>query len=389
MARSEEETALDVELPHDRWIWGTIGACAAVALAGVALVASGHPVAGAICIVVGVGVLVALWAVGRKVTSVLMAGPAALFGGQAAEESFSDEAQDQLAASAGNLPEEDRERLLANTRAQTADTKVWFEAHESQIEDVRIVTEDGYAQVGHVLEAHPGSKRWLVYAHGFGGSWKNGLGYGRHFEEQGYNVLFLEMRAQGQSEGAVVGAGWLERRDLVAWARWLVGRAGDDAQIVLFGSSMGAASVTMASAEPDLPAQVRVTVCDSGYAGFWDMMASLMRQVKIKGVGIPVHPLLDAVRFVFMHTKGGYDFGDATPARAIARSRVPVMIVQGMGDQLVGPTNGARLAKAAGGAAAGEGHDLLEMPGAGHCCSAMADPERYYERVFAFVGHWA
>ena len=379
---------LTVERPNDGWMWGTIAALAALVLVGAVLVGTGHTVVGAVLLVLGVVVAAALFAVARVVIHFLGTDPATLMGDAAAEESFSDEAQESLRKSVGNLPEKDVERLMANTMAQTAATKVWFEANEGRLEDVSIISEDGYRQVGHVLEAHPGSARWLIYVHGYGGSWKNGLGYARHFEERGYNVLFLEMRAQGASGGAYVGAGWLERRDVVAWATWLVTRVGAGAQIVLFGSSMGAASVAMASAEEDLPAQVKLSVCDSGYASFWDMMVSLLHQVKVHGVGIPVHPLLDAVRFVFMHSKGGYDLGDAAPMDAIAKSRVPVMIVQGMGDQLVGPTNGARLAAAAGGVAAGSGHDLLEMPGAGHCCSAMADPDLYYERIFAFVDRW-
>ena len=44
------------------------------------------------------------------------------------------------------------------------------------------------------------------------------------------------------------------------------------------------------------------------------------------------------------------------------------------------------LAAAAGGAAAGEGHELVKVLSAGHCCAVFADPDRYWEAVGAFVG---
>ena len=382
------EDELKIERASWGWVVGTAIVLVALVAGGAALIAGGHPVWGVVLIVVGAGAAAALYAVARKAVGFFKGGAVELIGDLAAEESYGDQALVSLRESNSNLSEEELEPLLANAKAQMAATRVWFEANAALLEDVSLQSEDGFKLVGHVLACNPGSRRWLIYVHGFGGSWKNGYGYARHFDEVGYNVLFVEMRAQGKSEGDAIGAGWLERRDVVLWAKWLIERAGADTHIVLFGSSMGAASVAMASAEPDLPEQVALSVCDSGYASFWDMMVSMIRAAKVKGMSIPAHPLIDVFRFVFLHTKGGYDLAKAVPADAIARSRVPVMIVQGMADALVGPTNGKRLAAAAGGAAAGEGHDLLEMPSAGHCCSAMANPELYYERVFAFVNRW-
>lgn len=375
--------------PSWGWLVGTTIVLVCLVVGGILLCVYGHPVWGVILIVIGVVIAAALIGVSCMMIKLFRSGPAAILGNVATGESYGANVEESFKSANSGLSDEDLARMNANRTKQSADTQAWFEANKDQVEDVSITAEDGCKQVGHVLLTHPESKRWFIYAHGFGGGWRNGLGYGRHFsQDRGFNLLFLDMRAQGESEGAVIGAGHLERRDIVVWCNWLVERYGEDISIVLFGSSMGAGAVLEASGEEDLPKQVALTVSDSGYADMWGSVVSMMSSMKIKGIKIPARPLLDVFRFMFKHSKGGYDIADASPVTAIAHSHVPVMIVQGATDVVVGPENGDQLDRAAGGAAAGDGHDLLVMPAAGHCCSAMANPELYYERVFAFVDRW-
>ena len=68
---------------------------------------------------------------------------------------------------------------------------------------------------------------------------------------------------------------------------------------------------------------------------------------------------------------------------ALARTRVPVLLVHGEGDAVV-PVSMAREL-----AAAGTGHELMTFAGAGHCCAVFADPGRYWDGVLGFVGRWA
>ncbi|MDO4428237.1 MAG: hypothetical protein Q4B91_01835 [Atopobiaceae bacterium] len=63
--------------------------------------------------------------------------------------------------------------------------------------------------------------------------------------------------------------------------------------------------------------------------------------------------------------------------------------LQGEDDKVVPAHMADALAAAAGGAAEGEGHELVKIPSAGHCCAVFADPDRYWEAVGAFVDRWA
>lgn len=39
---------------------------------------------------------------------------------------------------------------------------------------------------------------------------------GKRYAEKGFNVLVPDLRAHGESEGEIIGMGWLDRLDLIA-----------------------------------------------------------------------------------------------------------------------------------------------------------------------------
>ena len=106
-----------------------------------------------------------------------------------------------------------------------------------------------------------GSRKTVVLAHGFAGN-KSLMGaWAGMYHELGYNVLVPDSRASGASQGQAVGYGWLERKDDLQWARTVVKRTATT-QIVMSGISMGAAGMTMASGERQIP-QIKAYVVDS------------------------------------------------------------------------------------------------------------------------------
>lgn len=274
-------------------------------------------------------------------------------------------------------------------RAEEADrTWHWLQSQPAGFEEVETTSDDGTRLCAHLLACCPDSPRWLVFSHGFADNWRAGLTFSRRLAEAGFNLLLVDMRAHGRSGGEWVGAGWLDRRDLVAWSRWVVGRAGTGARIALMGISMGAASSVMASAEQDLPEQVCACVSDSAYTDFWNTAINVVSTGSLGTQPMPAHPTVDLARLLLRLRRGGYDIALSRPVDAIAHSRVPVLIVHGEDDKVVPPHMADELAAAAGGAAAGEGHGLEKFPAAGHCCAVFADPGRYWDAVLAFLGRW-
>lgn len=259
----------------------------------------------------------------------------------------------------------------------------WLQGLGASFEDVWTASDDGTRLAGHALACCPGSPRWLVFVHGYHDNWRAGLAYARRLAQAGFSLLLVDLRAHGASGGDWVGCGWLDRRDLVAWARWVVAREGGGASVTLMGISMGAASCLMATAEKDLPPQVRACVADSGYTDFWLAAENVVETGSLGTPPVPAHPLLDVARRRLMRAPGGFDIRLARPVGALAHARVPVLLLQGEGDRVVPPHMARELA------AAGTGHELHAFPGAGHCCSVFADPDRYWGAVLGFLGRWA
>lgn len=276
--------------------------------------------------------------------------------------------------------EPDAAATIEANRAAEADATLAWLTTAGQLERVTTQSDDGLHLVGHVLRCAPDSKRWVLLAHGYNGSWNEMMLYARHYAEKGFNLFMPEMRGHGDSEGDWIGMGWPDRLDLTAWAKWLVGREGDDIEVVLHGHSMGAASVCLASAEESLPRQVKVAVSDCSYTD----AINTFRDVVANGMGMSPHPLIEIVRAVLI-LRGGYDLAKAAPIDAVSKSRIPICFFHGERDNFVAPYMAGKLLSAAGGAAADDNKQLTMIPNAGHAQSVLADPDRYYGALFHFV----
>ena len=86
-----------------------------------------------------------------------------------------------------------------------------------------------------------------------------------------------DARGHGDSEGSYIGMGWHDRLDLVAWAESLVAQD-QNSLIVLYGVSMGAATVLMASGEA-LPPNVKAVV---EAARKWQTSEMVLKQKRVK-----------------------------------------------------------------------------------------------------------
>ena len=131
-------------------------------------------------------------------------------------------------------------------------------------EPVTIRSDDGLTLFGRCYPTAPDAP-WLLLFHGYRSAAERdfcgGLPFGMGM---GCNVLLVDERAHGKSGGRCLTLGIRERYDCRRWVDYVIGRAGPDAKIVLYGMSMGAAAVLMA-AGPELPKNVAGIVADCGF----------------------------------------------------------------------------------------------------------------------------
>ena len=58
------------------------------------------------------------------------------------------------------------------------------------------------------------------------------------YRGMGYNVIIVDDRAHGRSEGRFIGFGWLDRLDVLNWIRYATERFGENCEILLHGVSI-------------------------------------------------------------------------------------------------------------------------------------------------------
>lgn len=248
----------------------------------------------------------------------------------------------------------------------TPEMKKWYGENG---EDVYIMS-DSFRLHGKLFK-NPGTKYALV-CHGYTSKAKHMAGFVNKFHSLGYNVLAVDARAHGDSEGTKIGMGWVERFDVIEWINYIISLE-PDAQIILHGVSMGASTVLMASGE-ELPKNVKAIIADCGYTSEWD---EFRQEADV--LHIPWFPVLNASSAI-SKVRDGYDFKQASAVEQVKKSHIPTLFIHGSKDELVpyGMLNELY-------SAANCEKEILTIQGAGHALSSSVAPELYWNTVEKFL----
>ncbi|MDR1972857.1 MAG: alpha/beta hydrolase [Treponema sp.] len=244
------------------------------------------------------------------------------------------------------------------------------------VEDLWIESGDGLKLHAYYAAA-PGSSDTVILAHGYSGDGRQLHGFARVFHDHfGMNVLLPDARGHGQSGGTYTGFGWHERLDLLNWIALIKERVvqGPGPRIVLFGISMGAATVLMASGEP-LPPEVRLIIADCGYTSVMEELGWQMRYQ----YHVSCPPLVRAVSRLTKR-RAGYSFEEASALEQVKKSRTPTLFIHGEADTFVPFEMGGRLYQAC----AAE-KEFFPVPGAGHGMAYDTDSGEYLRRITLFI----
>lgn len=225
----------------------------------------------------------------------------------------------------------------------------------------------------HFLPKAPGH-RWAILIHGYGRDRRYANDYAEAYLQQGWQVLTPDLRASGESEGEYITMGARESAEIALWAQQIAKRD-PEAQIVLHGVSMGAATAMLAAAREDCPNLIAV-VEDCGYTSAYEMFSDQLGVL----FGLPAFPIMDCVDTV-SGWKTGARLTEAAPIDAIGRVRIPTLFIHGAADQLVPPSMMDRLFAASG----AEQKQRLLVQEAGHGDSMKVAPENYWATIFGFL----
>lgn len=240
-------------------------------------------------------------------------------------------------------------------------------------EVVTIESWDGLRLAGHWFPC-PDARHIIIAFHGWHSAWCRDFGLIADFwRQEKCSVLYVEQRAQQNSQGAYIGFGLTERRDCLAWAQWVTERFGTALPIYLAGVSMGGATVLMAADLP-LPPAVRGIIADSAYTS----PRAIWQHVARKNLHIPF--LLGgwmADQVCRARLSVGSD--ECSTLASLAATKKPVLLIHGEDDHFV-PVRMAYENQAACAAPC----QLLVVPEADHAMSYYMDRPEYEERLRRF-----
>lgn len=260
---------------------------------------------------------------------------------------------------------------VINKQKSKVDVENWL--REVNTEETNIVSEDGLNLWGKLYFQEEKSDKWVIIAHGYTSSHEDVQPIALNFYNEGYNVLTPDMRAHGNSEGKYIGMGWLDRKDMLLWIDYVLS-LDNNSQIVLYGESMGGATVMMTSGE-DLPSNVKAIVEDCGYTSVQEMFEAQLYE----RFGLPSFPILNAAEIV-TNIRAKYNFHEASALEQVKKSKTPILFTHGGNDTYVPTEMVYRLYEAA-----NCEKDILIIDGAGHGSAPDVDPITYYDKVFSFL----
>lgn len=240
-------------------------------------------------------------------------------------------------------------------------------------EDVWIKSRDGLKLHGVMIEKNPSSKRWMIIVHGYTASHFISTQYIQMFQDSGFNLLLVDQRRHGMSEGVYTTFGYKEKYDIDEWVQFITERAGKDCIIGLHGQSFGGGTVLEYGAIA--ASNVKFIIADCPYSDLTELMRYQIRRVRLYPVSCFYYLVNRRVL-----KKAGFRLEQVSPMKAVQLSDLPTLFIHGTEDRFVPTKMSVDLFKAKKGL-----KRLILIEGAVHANAYMINPELYRTETLRFI----
>ena len=197
----------------------------------------------------------------------------------------------------------------------------WHHANKDCMQPVHIVN-DGLNLYGEYYDF--ASDRCVIILPGRSESLRYSYYFAPPYMENGYNVLVIDPRSHGYSDGIYNTVGFEESKDTLAWAKFLNEKYGIT-QIVLHGICVGAAAGILAVTDNDCPDYVCGIVTEGMFANFNEIMKTHLIDRKKPTLG-----MLQLINmWMVRYTNHDMNYG---PIDVIGRLEKPILMMHSKKD---------------------------------------------------------
>ena len=239
----------------------------------------------------------------------------------------------------------------------------WKKEDENFIKEVSIQSKDNLKLVGEWFDYGydktiiilPGRRETLVYSYY----------YARPYKEAGLNVLVIDQRAHGLSEGTYSGCGILEAEDTSLWIKYLHDELGQE-EIYLHGVCVGTCVSSIVATKYKVD-YLKAVILDSAFISYKEIYKNHF----IEG-GHKLFPVFYEV-WVWYKLFTHCNINDSSPLKYMPEFNLPVLFIWGDKDIYCLPEKSQELFKTC----ASNDKQLEWFEGAMHSRVRLSNEERY------------
>lgn len=249
---------------------------------------------------------------------------------------------------------------------------------ESEPEKLSVLSKDGLRLRGDLFQ-HPKARGTALLLPGWTDVKEYLYAEAKLLHDCGLNVLVVDERAHGESEGEYTTFGAKESEDAWQWIELL--KTMGHQKLMIMGRSMGAAT-TMLAAAKDTEHTLLCAIEDAGFTSMHDEMTYFVRH-RAGWVPPLLFSILIALATPIIKKRAGFDVAAASPIAHLPECKVPMLFIHGQEDRFVPYHMMPALFKAHPGP-----KESLSVPGAAHVCSLLEDTAGYQKTVQAFIDRY-
>jgi hypothetical protein len=252
----------------------------------------------------------------------------------------------------------------------------WLDSQE--LEHITIKSHDKIILHGDYLKSKD-SRGIVLCLHGYTGKGHDNCSIAKFFYELGYDCLLIDNRGHGKSEGDYIGFGILDRFDCLEWIKYINKRFNSKKNIILYGVSMGAATILMTAGFKEIPETVKAVISDCAFTSPYDVFSHILK----RDYHLPKFPVMN-INDMICRKKAGYGFRDYSTIEAVEKTKIPILFIHGKKDDFVPVYMSEQNYKSC-----NSPKDILLVENAAHGASYYENPEVYEDKIRNFLKKYA